>query len=183
MFGRMPGMSFGIGNGRSALGEADDDALLALEAAGVGIWRFDVEANVIALSAKARELLGTDRGSLEHSTFLDFLHPDDRDLADHALRDGFEAGSEHDVEVRTASAAHGHRRLWLRGRRLPAPGGRCDIRGIVIDVPFRDTAESASYRLATIVASSDDAIIGKTLESSPIGTAALKRSSATRPKR
>jgi two-component system, LuxR family, sensor kinase FixL len=156
-------MSFGISDGISALDEADD-TLLALAATGVGTWRFDIETKVIALSAKAREILGAEGSSLDYSTFLDFLHPDDRDLIDQALCDGFAGENEDDIEVRAASPAHAHRRLWLRGRRLAAPEGGGEIRGIVIDISLRDTAETACCRLAAIAASCDDAIVAKTLD-------------------
>jgi two-component system sensor kinase FixL len=144
--------------------EHDDDFRLAMEAASVGVWRWDLTSNVLCLSSQARALLEVSDEALIYAAFLDRIHPADRDIVDEALRESSVVSGHHDLDFRTAAPqGPGH---WLRmcGRTQAGPDGHRQARGILIDIARRKTAEEANGRLAAIAASSDDAIIGKTLE-------------------
>ena len=85
------------------------------------------------------------------------IHADQRTSVDHALLQLMHDGQPLDVEFQTAALGK-----WLRMRGGAASkGGHAS--GVVIDVASRAQARVNS-RLAAIVNSSDDAIIGKTLE-------------------
>lgn len=141
----------------------DEDRLLAIEAAGVGTWRWDLATNAVSLSPSSREFIGAPSASVDYPKFLAQLHPDDRDLVDRSLRRSLATSERHDIAFRILSTDGMERRFRLRGG-VFADGGRpVALRGILIDVIQR-TADEADGRLAAIVASSDDAIVGKTLD-------------------
>jgi two-component system sensor kinase FixL len=148
----------------AASADRDEDSLLAIEAAGVGTWRWDLASGAVRLSDRARHLVGAESAPLDFEEFLARLHPDDRGMVERALRESVASGAEHDIDFRTVSNGDQTRWLRMRGRTLPKSGPPVEIRGILIDIARQKAAEQANNRLAAIVASSDDAIIGKTLD-------------------
>jgi two-component system sensor kinase FixL len=153
-------MAAEIGPVSAILGE---DSLPAIEAAGVGTWRWDLAANTVSLSARARDFIGAPETFIDYPEFLARLHPGDRDLVDRSLRQSLASGERHDITFRPLP--QDGKELWLRLRGgIFAHGGQpVAVHGILIDV-IRRTEDEANSRLAAIVESSDDAIIGKTLE-------------------
>ncbi|HET6307542.1 MAG TPA: PAS domain S-box protein [Rhodopila sp.] len=134
----------------------------ALAAAGVGLFRWDTQTGAITLSPDAAALLDApSQGSLDYAGFLALLHPEDNAAAHLALQSSLAADVAFDCVVRTATAS---RRLRLRGRVLSGANAQDVATGIIIASPRRTAAEDMTLRLAAIVASSDDAIIGKTLD-------------------
>jgi len=142
----------------------DDDDRLAVAAAGVGTWRWDLATDAFHLSSRAGNLLGAPGLSVTYAEFLARAHPEDRETVDRSLRRGLEASGEHDLDFRVVSAEGESRWLRMRGRVFSQDGPAREARGILIDIVRRKAEEEANGRLAAIVASSDDAIIGKTLE-------------------
>ncbi|HEY0185419.1 MAG TPA: PAS domain S-box protein [Rhodopila sp.] len=139
-----------------------DDVRRALEAADVGVWRWDLATDAILLSSKAAVLLGSPPGrSFLYTDLLALFHPDDRGVADETLKQSVAARGSFDFVVRTASL---ERRVRVRGRLSANEGGPAEVSGILIESSRRSTAEEMASRLAAIVTSSDDAIIGKTLD-------------------
>jgi two-component system sensor kinase FixL len=153
-----------VGHVSPAVLEGEDDCMLAIEAAGIGIWHWDFVANAIRLSLRSRELFGVRTESIEYSEFLSRIHPDDRSPTNHSLRQCRATGSECDLDFRTLSAGGEGRWLCMRGRPFNLHGHATEVRGVFLDMMLRKTAEEANSRLAAIVASSDDAIVGKTLD-------------------
>lgn len=141
----------------------DGECLLAIEAAGIGTWRWDLESNVVFLSPFSRDFIGESRASVEYPAFLARLHPGDRDLVDRSLRQSVLAAERHDLAFRVLTRDGKERWLRLRGKMFLEEGTPVSVQGILIDVILR-TADETNSRLAAIVASSDDAIVGKTLD-------------------
>jgi two-component system, LuxR family, sensor kinase FixL len=142
----------------------DDDLRFAMQAAGVGAWRWDAATGMIALSSEARILIGASSGALNSAEFLALVHPNDRNSADQAVRAAMQAGKAYDIDFHTVSATGAGRWLRMRGSASAGPGRPLAMRGILIDIARRKTASEANSRLAAIVASSDDAIVAKTLD-------------------
>jgi two-component system sensor kinase FixL len=142
---------------------SDRSALEAIQAADVGVWRWDVAAGLIHLSARACAILGCSSDQeLTLDAFLALLLPDNRMTVREALLSAAETGGEIDVTLLPTSAPT--RFLRARGR---APGGPEEPRygcGILVDAPLRRTADEVNRRLAAIVTSSNDAILGETLD-------------------
>ncbi|MDB5362130.1 MAG: sensor signal transduction histidine kinase [Rhodospirillales bacterium] len=144
--------------------EDEKERLLAMEAGATGTWHWHFASGVIRLSGRSRGLLGASRSALEFQEFLAHVHPDDRDGVERALRDGARDGQEHDIDFRIGGGGDTGRWLRMRGKPTPEAGHPVESRGILIEIARRKAVELANDRLAAIVASSDDAIIGKTLD-------------------
>jgi len=139
-----------------------DGLLRALEAAETGVWHWDLTTGTIDLSLRAAWLLGCSGGqSLDYGDFVALIHADDRADAEKALRDSIAAMAPFDFVMRTSRQ---ERRLRLRGQVSRDAGVPTEVSGIIIESVRRSMAEEMNSRLAAIVASSDDAIIGKSLE-------------------
>jgi two-component system, LuxR family, sensor kinase FixL len=144
--------------------EDEKERLLAMEAGATGTWHWDFASGVIRLSGRSRGLLGASRSALAFPEFLAHVHPDDRDGVERALREGARDGQEHDIDFRIVVGGDAGRWLRMRGKPTPEAGHPVESRGILIEIARRKAVELANSRLAAIVASSDDAIIGKTLD-------------------
>jgi two-component system sensor kinase FixL len=134
----------------------------ALEAADIGLWRWDLTTGAIVLSVRAVALLGCSRAeSLDYAGFLGLIHPDDRMEADKALQAGVAACARFDFDVRDAAVGH-----WLRVRGQVFDGQHrpAEAAGIMINAVRRTSTEEMNSRLAAIVTSSDDAMIGEALD-------------------
>jgi two-component system sensor kinase FixL len=130
----------------------------ALDAAGVGTWRWHLAERRVALSGQAAALFAADTTELSQDQFLALIHPNDSKAMERALQDGLYAGTLLDLDFHLAAAGK-----WLRMRgRAAANPAVAD--GIVLDIGTRRAAQLTNTRLAAIVASSDDAIIGKTID-------------------
>ncbi|MGH7118095.1 MAG: PAS domain S-box protein [Acetobacteraceae bacterium] len=137
---------------------------LAMEAAEVGAWRWDVAAGILHLSTAARALLELPESAAAYSAFLARVHPADRMSVERSMREASDRGEVYDLDFRTSSSDGIGRWLRLCGRAHSRQGRGTEAWGILIDVTRRKAAEEAKSRLAAIVASSEDAIIAKTLE-------------------
>ncbi|HTN11241.1 MAG TPA: PAS domain S-box protein [Acetobacteraceae bacterium] len=140
----------------------DTDAGLAMAAAGVGAWRWDQAAGMLHASAVAQRLLELPAGEVAFAAFLARIHPADRASVAATLH---AAGPQQafDFDFRTTGPDGPAHWLRLRGRIGSGAGSR-EARGILIEIGRRKAAEAANARLAAIVASSEDAIIAKTLD-------------------
>jgi two-component system sensor kinase FixL len=142
--------------------DAANDYGRAFEAADIGLWRWDLTTGAIVLSPRAAILLGCSRiGSLDYADFIGLLHSDDRPTADKVLQDSIAASLRFDFDVRTAATER-----WLRARGQVFYGGDgpTEAAGMLIDAVRRTSTEEMNSRLAAIVTSSDDAIVGEALD-------------------
>jgi two-component system sensor kinase FixL len=144
--------------------EDEEERQLAMEAGGAGTWHWDFASGVIRLSGRARGLLGAHQSALEFHEFLTHVHPDDREGVERTLRAGVRDGQEHDIDFRIIAGGDAGRWLLMRGRPFADDDRPVESRGILIEIARRKAVELANSRLAAIVASSDDAIVGKTLD-------------------
>lgn len=129
----------------------------ALDAAGVGLWRWDLAARRIRLSPQAAILLAAGLAELSEADFLALIDPQDMEILQRSVADCLYEGRLHEVEFRTRQGQ------WRCMRGQAVPGAEAG-QGVLTDVGRRRRDELANARLAAIVSSSDDAIIGKTLE-------------------
>ncbi len=145
----------------AALGESDGFRR-ALEAAETGLWRWDLGTGVVEFSAAAVALLGCPASQAsDYAGFKNALHAEDRVVAERILRSSIATRDRFDFDARSATTGR-----WLRIRGKPSVGDDAanDVVGVLIPKGVRTATETMKGRLAAIVASSDDAIIGKTLD-------------------
>ncbi len=131
------------------------EKIAAAEAAGVGSWI--LEGDRLRLSRQGAGLLGVETAQLSRRDFVALIHPRDRRSVERSLEERLGQGLELDLDFRV-EAVGGWRRM--RGRALPGKPPS----GILLDIGGRRSAQLINTRLAAIVTSSDDAIVGKTLD-------------------
>jgi two-component system sensor kinase FixL len=133
---------------------ADHDPA-ALAAAGAGAWVWDEGLRGFRLSPRARDLLGAREARLAREALLGLVHDLDRGYVDRVLPGG--AGPPPGLEISFRPAAPRPDAPWVRLTGT-AQGG------LILPGRGPDVAPDSESRLAAIVASSDDAIIGETLD-------------------
>ena len=121
----------------------------ALEAAGIGAWRADQDG--FFLSAEAQHLLNWKTARMPRTGFLALIAQPERAIMERLLQENLDAGRALDLDFPLLSGA------W---RRMRGKGAN----GVIIDIETRRTSQAENTRLAAIVASSDDAIVGKTID-------------------
>ena len=131
------------------------EELAAIEAAEIGTW--SMQGGELRLSRQAQMLLGAASPTNSRQDFLALVHPHDRGMVAQSLAERLDAGLMHDVNFRLASASEN----WLRMRGKTGDKGAV---GILADIGGRKSEQIANARLASIVTSSDDAIVAKTVD-------------------
>src|SRR5476651_2660798 len=134
----------------------------ALQAADIGLWRWDLTTGAIGLSPRAAALLGCPpTQSPDYAGFIGLIDPDDRPAADKSLQDSVAARGHFDFDIRAAATGHW---LRLRGQVFNDPDRPAEAAGILVNAVRRTSTEEMNSRLAAIVTSSDDAMIGEALD-------------------
>ena len=132
----------------NSLRESDERLRMALEAAEVGPWQWDVTNGHIILQDYARQLVGLDdEFDGTSAAFLAAIHPDDRAAVDLAVRRSVETGAEFRVEFRRVVTEDV---VWLmaKGQVYQAPSGSSDrLIGIVYDITPRKVIETARQQM------------------------------------
>ena len=119
---------------------------MAHEAAGMGYWEWDVEADEMFWSGKLWTLGCLEPHSCEPSyeAWIKLIHPDDREAVEQAYRKALSEGTELNVEWRLYNPEGPLRWLMSRGRHIFDKSGRA-VRfvGVCMDVTSRKTMEEA----------------------------------------
>jgi PAS domain S-box-containing protein len=116
---------------------------LALEAARMGTWCWELAAQEIAATEGARALLGlSPREPLDYRRLLQAVHPEDRDRVDCTLRRSLAERHDCELEHRCLLADGTERWVHTRGGAQWDDAGRLvRLHGVVIDVTARHHAE------------------------------------------
>jgi PAS domain S-box-containing protein len=149
---------------QTALRHSEERYRTIVEAANEGIWLLDRQERTLYANRRLAEMLGVSADELQQRGVADFCFPEDvaaaRQRIAANLRGRFE---QFDFRFRRQDGSE----LQV----LVSTSPMRDVTGQVIgalemfsDVTDRRKGEEAVQRLAAIVASSDDAIIGKTLD-------------------
>lgn len=140
---------------------------LTMAGSRMGTWTRDLdETNRVVWSPELEQTFGLEPGefSQKEEDFFEFIHPEDRELVRKAMINAIESRSDYDVEFRYRRKDGSERWMLGRGRAFYDDSGKpYRLAGLGLDITERKQAEMASKRLAAIVESSDDAIIGKDL--------------------
>lgn len=126
---------------------AENDADLnqyAVEAAGIGSWRVDLDTLAIEWSPRCRQLFGI--GPLEnpsYAEFLEMLHPQDREPTDVKVQRALQEGLGYDAQYRVRI---GDTYRWIGAQgsvKYDASGRPNGFFGICVDISERKTVEIA----------------------------------------
>jgi PAS domain S-box-containing protein len=139
---------------------------IALEAGRMGAWEWDIKRGAIMWSPSLEQIHGLQPGTFG-GTFDDFqrdIHPDDRERVLAAIQRAVHEQGDYQVEYRIVKAGGEVGWLEARGRLFVDVYGEPErMTGVCMEVTERKRVEAAVSRLAAIVESSDDAIIGTDL--------------------
>ncbi|MCS6328847.1 MAG: PAS domain S-box protein [Nitrospira sp.] len=92
----------------AALQVSEERLRLALKAAQLGIWDWDIRSNAVQWSDNVSAIFGFSRGSFAgtYEAYLNLVHPQDRDRLLLAIAQSMETNAEYRIE---------HRIVWLDG--------------------------------------------------------------------
>ena len=121
---------------------------LATDAANIGMWSLNVDANIFWGNQKVLDIFCLPPGDITLQQFLDRVHPDDHSMINDEIRLALEDGESHSIEYRVC-LPDGSRR-WVNAR-----GSLCKnsdnfsqkLIGVVIDTTERKASEEAGVRM------------------------------------
>jgi PAS domain S-box-containing protein len=85
-------------------------------------------------------------------TFTSVIHPGDRELVEHSVRDGVRAGRPYTIEYRIVHRSGAIRWVLERGQAVSAGDGRWWLDGAIFDITARKVAEEALRRQEVVEA-------------------------------
>jgi PAS domain S-box-containing protein len=140
---------------REALAQTEERLRLTLLSARIGVFSWDIAANIVEADENCAVLLGVPIGQLPHTIegLRALVHPDDRERAHQEVFASVEQGAEYDTEFRVLRPAGAVRCLAARGKGYFGEDGRLRrLAGVCWDVTEHREAEqnlrAASRRLA-----------------------------------
>ncbi|MEM7578834.1 MAG: PAS domain-containing protein [Cyanobacteria bacterium P01_A01_bin.80] len=119
---------------------------IALEAAHMGIWDWNIVSNKVTWSDMIKALLGKASLSFDETfeSFISFVHPQDRDLINRSIQCAIEEGGEYNIEYRVLLPDGNIR--WLASQGLVfrnSFGKAMRMSGIDMDITARKKAQQA----------------------------------------
>jgi PAS domain S-box-containing protein len=151
-----------------ALRENEERLRLALEASRTAPWNWDIINDRIFWGEQLHRLHGLKpgefRGTRQH--FMETVHPGDRERLERAIQITLEKREHFICQYRVRWPDGQTHYLLSRGNAFFSPEGKpLTMTGVTLDVTQERRAEETQAFLAAIVQSSDDAIVGKDMES------------------
>ena len=143
-----------------ALKESEARLRLALDAAHMGSWNWDIRANTAVYSNELGPMFGLPPGSSLQTleTFLEVVHADDRQRVASAVTAALEGKADYGIEYRVVWSDGSLHWVWSQGQVFYDEDGRAiRMAGIVTDITERKQAEQARlHLLGRIVAAQED---------------------------
>ena len=126
-----------------ALARSQERLQLALAAARMGAWQWDVGTNVLTWDEGLCRLYGVEAGAVtQYQQFLERVHPDDREFVASTIQRALEAGDALDYELRIVLPDGRVRWLADHGRLVRDPQGNpLYMTGVCIDITDRREME------------------------------------------
>lgn len=140
---------------------------LAIAAASVGIWDWNIKTGEEYFSPRWKELLGYRDEELLAATDLwsMLMHPDDREREFAAMQQHLDHKTPYELDLRMRHKSGEYRWFSVRGAAVwDEQGVAVRMAGSLADIHERKAIEDAHARLAAIVRCSADAILSQTLD-------------------
>jgi PAS domain S-box-containing protein len=145
------------------LQETSDRFGIATDSAGIGVWDYDPVANRLTWDARIYEIYGLPPGSGQEpsATWIDRLHPDDRERCLAETASALQGERDYDTEYRIVRPDGDLRYLKATARTLrAADGSAARMTGVNYDVTERRRAEigllESSSMLRTVLDSASE---------------------------
>ncbi|MFB2896840.1 PAS domain S-box protein [Aerosakkonemataceae cyanobacterium BLCC-F50] len=171
----------------AALSESERRLRIALNAANMGTWDWEIQTDKITWSEQTEIIFGYTPGTFpgNYQAYYNLIHPGDRDYLiteiSHAIEQKIPYNVEHRIILPDGSIR------WVAGKGdviCNSLGQTLGMSGVVMDITERRQAETAlrdsEYKLRTIVENCNDAIFLKDKEGhylfiNPVGAKVLQR--------
>jgi PAS domain S-box-containing protein len=150
---------------QETLRESEERLNLAIQAAALGTWDWDIARDTLVWSPRCLALFGlTSDTPMTYQRFLEAVHFEDRECTDKAVRTALKRREDYDVEMRTIWPDGSLRWVSSRGRAYYDDSGQpVRMSGAVLDITNRKRAEESlrqsERRWATTLHSIGDAVI------------------------
>lgn len=144
-----------------ALKKSEEQLRLALEAAQMGAWDWDILNNCIIASSRCEQLFGLEPGTFDgaYETFEAFLHPDDRDAVNQAVNRAIAERTDYHHEYRTVWSDGSIRWIEGKGRAVYSETGQAvRMLGILMDISDRKRREEQLRLLEAVIVNTNDAV-------------------------
>ena len=143
------------------LRERGEQLRLALEAAGMGTWSWDIDTNQVQWSEQVELIFGLAPGEFDgrYETYSAFLHPDEHPLMEKAISEALGSGSEYEVEHRITRTDGKVR--WLHGKGkalLNERGEPLRMMGTVADITEQKRVSQQLQRMQFSIDHAADAV-------------------------
>lgn len=115
---------------------------IALEAASMSTWDWDILNNKLTWSDNLRALFGLE--STTYEAFIEYVHPQDQDFVNDSMIQTLKEGAEYDIEFRIV--CYESHIYWLASKGVvfrDSSGVALRITGVTIDITKRKQAEEA----------------------------------------
>ncbi len=161
-------IAFGVEKKRTeaALRENEERLRLATQTGKVGVWDWDIVANTVSWTPTVYTMHGLKPGEFDGSvdSFSALIHPEDREFVGKRIELALRGETPYEVEFRVPISDGSTNWLFTNGIVLRnADGQPIRMIGATVDITETKIAERELARVAAIVDSSRDAIVGKDL--------------------
>ena len=150
----------------ATLADAARRLQLATKVTGTGVWDWDLRTNAILWDAQMFALYGLEQTEVSYDIWKGSVHPDDFEEQAAILQETVRTCGRSERQFRVRRASDGALRVISATEMTVtnAAGEAVRVVGVNRDITEGQQAEETRARLAAIVDSSSDAVIGKTLE-------------------
>ncbi len=126
------------------LRESEERLRLATNAADEGLWDMELDTNTVWASPKTRELFDVPLGGkLNYDSFMNRIHPEDRESVDLAVEQAVRSGANFGIEYRIVLGDGSIRWIAASGKRYQGSNGASDrLMGVAIDISERKHMQS-----------------------------------------
>jgi len=127
-----------------ALRQNEERLKLALSAAQMGTWEWNILSGEITWSDEMLEIFGLDRQELSTEKVVALIHPDDRDYVVQVIKQAADEGTFYEVEYRILHSDGQARWVLSKGNAVCNPEGMPLLMlGVSLDITQRKSAEEA----------------------------------------
>lgn len=133
-----------------ALRESEERYARAMSGTNDGLWDWNIQTDEEYFSPRCEEIVGCEPGELKpvHQTFIELLHPDDRERAVDALRAHIEERAPYNIECRLRCKGGAY--VWVQSRAQATwseNGEPLRMAGSIADISERKKAEQEILEL------------------------------------